>query len=75
MTRSLWLAIAAAWATERGLHVLIPGMRLWTQVTRVGAAIAAGVAVLVVAAHLLRIPEFQQAVVLTTARIRRRSGR
>ncbi len=66
---------AAAWATERGLHALLPGMWVWTQVARVSVAIGAGFAVLFLLAHLLRIPEFQQAVAVLSARVRRRTDR
>lgn len=63
---------AAAWLVERELHTLLPGSSVLVQGVRVGAAIAAGLAVLAVAAHLLRIPEFAEARAMVMRRLRPR---
>jgi putative peptidoglycan lipid II flippase len=55
------LAMAAtAWATERWMESLVPGDGLPARLSRVATAIGAGVAVLGVAAHLLRVREFDE---------------
>jgi peptidoglycan biosynthesis protein MviN/MurJ (putative lipid II flippase) len=49
-----------AYATERLLHVPLPGASVLAQALRVLAAISAGLAVLAASAHLLRIEEFSE---------------
>ena len=51
---------AAAWFAERWLHGVMPGSATLVQVVRVGVAIAAALAVLVAAASVLRLREFEQ---------------
>lgn len=61
MLIAAFLMGAAAWLVERGLHQLWPGDSVLVQAVRVGGAIAVGMVVLALAAHLLRIPEFAEA--------------
>jgi len=61
----------AAWTGERWLHELLPGETLLLRGFRLFTTIAVSMSVLGVAAWLLRIEEFQQAV----ARIRTKLGR
>ncbi len=66
------LMAATAWLVERWLHQLVPGHTVIVQVVRVGGAIAAGLAVLAAAAHVLRIPEFAEAREMVMHRLRPR---
>jgi putative peptidoglycan lipid II flippase len=54
------------------LSTYVPGSGLLPQVVRLGATIALALAVLMVAAHLLRVPQFAEAVSVITRRLRRR---
>ena len=71
-TASVVMALAAYYA-EALLHAWLPAPRLVPRVVRVFGAIGAGLGVLVMAAHLLRLEEFSQAMgrVLDRFRIRR----
>jgi putative peptidoglycan lipid II flippase len=51
----------AAYAAEAGLHHLMPAPHLVPRLVRVGGGIGAGLGTLAIAAWLLRIEEFQQA--------------
>ena len=51
----------AAYYAEAELHHLLPAARLVPRLVRVGGGIGAGLGTLVLAAWLLRIEEFQQA--------------
>lgn len=68
---SLAMAVAAVGA-ERWLAVTVPGDALLPRALQVFGAIGAGVAVLAVAARLLRIEEFDEAVGTVLRRFRRR---
>jgi putative peptidoglycan lipid II flippase len=73
--RILTAAVAmagTAWLVERWSHRLVPGHSVVVQTVRVGAAIAAGLAVLAAAAHVLRIPEFAEAREMVIRRLRPR---
>jgi putative peptidoglycan lipid II flippase len=56
----------------RLLSTYVPGSGLLPQVVRLGATIAVALAVLMVAAQLLRVPQFAEAVSAMTRRLRRR---
>ena len=62
---------AAAWGADRGLQALLPGDAISIQFVRVAGAIAAALGVLALAAHLLRVPEFDEARGLVLGRVRR----
>ena len=68
---SALMAVAAA-AADAWLPALIPGPGLLPQLARLCLDIATALAVLAGAAHLLRIPEFQQGAALVTQRLSRR---
>jgi putative peptidoglycan lipid II flippase len=57
----------AAWGVGRALEWAAPGSSFPLKLVRVGAAIGLGVGVLVLAARLLRIAEFEEAVRAVTA--------
>jgi putative peptidoglycan lipid II flippase len=59
-----------AWATHVGLERGLPGPLLIVQIVRVGLAILVGVVVLVGAARLLRIDEFDEAIGKLMRRLR-----
>lgn len=59
-----------AWGIERGLLEVLPGQALAVQAVRVGVAITGALAVLALAAHFLRIPEFAQARAMVLRRLR-----
>ena len=65
------MGLAAA-GTDAFLSARIPGNGLVPQLVRVGTTIGVALAVLAVAAHLLRVPQFSEAVSLITRRLRRR---
>jgi putative peptidoglycan lipid II flippase len=65
---------AAAAAVDAWLPSLLPGRGLAPQVIRLSLAIAAALAVLAAAAHLLRIREFQQGASMITRRLSRKRG-
>jgi putative peptidoglycan lipid II flippase len=62
----------AAIGLERAMLHVVPGIRLVPQLLRLGVAIGGAVAVLGLAAHLLRIKEFGDGVALVTRRLRPR---
>jgi putative peptidoglycan lipid II flippase len=62
----------AASGTDAFLSARIAGNGLVPQLVRVGSTIGVALAVLAVAAHLLRVPQFSEAVSLITRRLRRR---
>ena len=68
---SAFMAVAAA-AADAWLPALIPGPGLLPQLARLCLDLATALAVLAGAAHLLRIPEFQQGASLVTQRLSRR---
>ena len=68
---SAFMAVAAA-AADAWLPALIPGPGLLPQLARLCLDLATALAVLAGAAHLLRIPEFQQGAALVTQRLTRR---
>ena len=68
------LMAAAAFGTESGLRVILPGTSLAVQLVRVGSAIAAGILVLTGAARALRIEEFNEAVGMVLRRLGRSSA-
>lgn len=68
---SIAMGFAAA-ATERWLHGVLPGHALAAQLSRVLAAIAAGMFVLAIAARVLRIQEFHEASRATVGRLAQR---
>ena len=65
------MGLAAA-GTDAFLSARIAGNGLVPQLVRVGSTIGVALAVLAVAAHLLRVPQFSEAVSLITRRLRRR---
>jgi len=60
---------AAAWGSQHALEALIGGRSTIVRAVRVFTSIAAGLATLVVAAHLLRIDEFKEAIRLVASRL------
>ena len=62
---------AAAVGADAFLAERIPGNGIAAQLVRVGATIGLALAVLAVAAHLLRVPQFAEAVSLIKRRLRR----
>jgi putative peptidoglycan lipid II flippase len=58
----------AAWGAERSLGLAAPGSSLSLKLIRVGASIGVGIGVLALAARLLHINEFEEAVRAVTAR-------
>lgn len=75
MTVASSLMAAAAWGTHHVLTAMVlPGGSLVAQLIRVGAAIVCGVAVLVLAARLLRIDEFDEAFGQLVRRFRPTAG-
>ena len=62
---------AAAAGTNVFLSARLPGDGLAAQLVRVGTTIGIALAVLAVSAHLLRVPQFSEAVSLITRRLRR----
>jgi putative peptidoglycan lipid II flippase len=65
------MGLAAAGA-DAFLSVRIPGNGIVAQLVRVGTTIGVALAVLAVTAHLLRVPQFSEAVSLVARRLRRR---
>ena len=63
---------AAAAGTDAFLSARLPGHGLAAQLMRVGTTIGVALAVLAVSAHLLRVPQFSEAVSLVSRRLRRR---
>ncbi len=59
-----------AWLVERSLRHSLPGHSIIAEAVRVGLAIAAGLGVLALAAHLLRLPEFADARAMVMRRLR-----
>jgi len=66
---SLLMAAAAYW-TESWLHVLLTGNRLLDRLIRVSGGIGAGIVALALAAWMLHIHEFRQAIGRVMAKIR-----
>jgi putative peptidoglycan lipid II flippase len=62
----------AAIGLDSGLRSLLPSQSVWIQAVRVGGAIAGAMGTLALAAWVLRIDEFRQAVDRVLSRIRRR---
>ena len=62
---------AAAWFAEARLHLLFPAEAFTSRLIRVFGAIGVGVVVLAIAAWLLRIEEFRQAVTRIVSRFRK----
>jgi putative peptidoglycan lipid II flippase len=62
---------AAAAGADTFLSARIPGHGLGAQLVRVGATIGLALAVLAVAAHVLRVPQFAKAVAMIKRRLRR----
>jgi putative peptidoglycan lipid II flippase len=71
LTASLVMG-AAALAVEHWLDGALPGAATWIRLVRVSGAIGAAVLILVAAARLLRIEEFDEALARATARLARR---
>jgi putative peptidoglycan lipid II flippase len=65
------MGVAAA-AADAFLSARIPGHGIAAQLVRVGATIGLALAVLAVAAHVLRVPQFAEAVSMIKRRLRRR---
>lgn len=65
---------AVAWGSNMMLEGWLPGPAFVRQLLRLGAAIGLSLAALAAAAHLLRIPEFDQARDLVVGRLRRMVG-
>jgi putative peptidoglycan lipid II flippase len=65
------LMAAAAWGSERFLHTLLPDASLISQVIRVAVAIVVALAVLTLAATVLRVPEFVETRDMVIGRLRR----
>lgn len=59
----------AAWGGHRVMLTALPGDAIWLQATRLGVAIAAAVAVLVLAAWTLRVAALREGVALVTRRL------
>jgi hypothetical protein len=59
----------AAWGAARAVEVGLPGSSLSLKLVRVGAGIGSGVAVLALAARVLRIAEFDEACRAALARL------
>ena len=66
------MGIAAATA-RTALEAWLPGNALGLQVTRLGVSIAAAMAVLAVAAHMLRVPGFREGAGFVAARLSRKA--
>ena len=64
---------AAVWYTEGWLETTLPGSAFWLRLSRVFTSIALGVAVLILAARLLRISELDQALGSVLRRFGRRA--
>lgn len=64
---------AAVWYTEGWLETTLPGSAFWLRLSRVFTSIALGVAVLILAARLLRISELDQALGAVVRRFGRRA--
>jgi putative peptidoglycan lipid II flippase len=64
----------AAAGMDTFLSARVPGNGLGSQLVRVGTTIVVSLAVLAAAAHLLRVPQFADAVALITRRLRRLRG-
>lgn len=64
-----------AWALERGMHVIVPGVDLTSRIVQVGSSIAVSLIMLAASAHVLRIAEFGDARRMVLARFRRAPGR
>jgi len=69
------LMAAAAWLTIDHAGAMIDGRGVVPQTVRLGLAIAAGLAVLVAAAHLLHVREFVEVRDAVLGRLRRRPGK
>jgi putative peptidoglycan lipid II flippase len=65
----------SAWAVERGMHTIAPGIDLTARILQVGSSIAVSLVVLAGSAHLLGIAEFGDARRLVLARLRRTPSR
>jgi putative peptidoglycan lipid II flippase len=65
---------AVAWATERSLQGLVAGDGFAARLIRVGASIGAGLAVLAIVSHLLRVPEVDEARTLVWRRLWRKTS-
>ncbi len=65
------LMAAAAWVSERWLHNVLPDASLISQMIRVAVAIVVALAVLTLAATVLRVPEFLESRDMVIGRLRR----
>ena len=65
------LMAAAAWGADQWLGTAVPGHSIGADLARVAGAIAAGLAALVLAAHVLRVTELDEAAGLVLGRLRR----
>jgi putative peptidoglycan lipid II flippase len=74
LTAALIMAAAVA-LTEQWLTTVAPGGSLGLQATRLAAAILVGLSTLAVAAKMLRVPEFDEAVAAIGSRIFRTASR
>jgi putative peptidoglycan lipid II flippase len=63
---------AATFGAHTVLTTYVPGSGLVPQIVRLGGTIATSLAVLAAAAHVLRVPQFAEAVALVKRRLRRR---
>jgi putative peptidoglycan lipid II flippase len=69
VTLAALIMAVAAWAAARAVEAALPGLDLPLKLLRVGAGIGSGLATLAVAARLLRIAEFEEAVRAVLARL------
>jgi putative peptidoglycan lipid II flippase len=67
---------AGAWAAERWLHLLVPGVSTFSRLVRVTGAIASGLVLLAASARALRLAEFDEVLRLVLQKIagRRNAG-
>jgi putative peptidoglycan lipid II flippase len=68
------LMAGAVWATAEGLTSWWPGDAFVVQAVRLAVAIGVGLLTLALAAHVLRIPEFDEARSLVLSRVKRMAG-
>jgi putative peptidoglycan lipid II flippase len=68
LVASIFMA-AVAWGGERWLEGVVPGSSLLVKLFRVGAGIGLGMGALALAARVLRIAEFDEALRAVTARV------
>ncbi len=68
------LMAGAVWATAEALMRWLPGDALGLQIVRLAAEIGVGLLILAVSAHVLQIPEFDEARRLVLSRVKRVTG-